>query len=205
MVDESSFDLLLRSEGAAIAGLGRKSQPGAGNLNRNKNIDNRINLGLLWWWVLLPLKRTFMRKVIVATLALTPMLLHAQANSPAQTQTSSITQPADFGSSAADATSASFRTSTGVTAPKLVYTVAVEADPSFNHNGFAFDRKVMIEMLVDATGKPCELKILRSLTPEMDKHVLEAVGQYRFKPGTLDGAPTAVPVDLELTLLAPAR
>ena len=51
-----------------------------------------------------------MRKVIVATLALTPMLLHAQASSPAQPQTSGtsttlqskLIQPSDLNSSEAD-------------------------------------------------------------------------------------------------------
>ena len=75
-----------------------------------------------------------MRKVIVATLALTPMLLHAQANSPAQTQSSpsstlqsKLVQPKEFNTSEADhgaASVAPLRISTGVTAPKLVHTVA---------------------------------------------------------------------------------
>jgi outer membrane biosynthesis protein TonB len=60
-------------------------------------------------------------------------------------------------------------------------------------------------MTVDATGKPSELKILQSLGAVMDRNVLAAVSQYRFATGTLDGAPTAVPVDLEVVLRTPAR
>jgi hypothetical protein len=154
-----------------------------------------------------------MRKVIVATLALTPMLLHAQANSPAQTQSSGTTlqskfiQPAELNGSEADhgTVHAPIRVSTGVTAPKLISTVQVEADSDLTPRGFTFDRKTVVSMVVDATGKPTELKILKPINPVMDHNVLAAVSQYRFTPGTLDGEPTTVPVNLEVVLRSPAR
>jgi hypothetical protein len=153
-----------------------------------------------------------MRKVIVATLALTPMLLHAQANSPAQTQSSptpttlqsKFVQPNEFNDSEADRstvpTSAPLRVSTGVAAPKLIHTVAIESDSDWVPRGFVVDRKTVVEMTVDATGKPSNLKIIQSLGPLMDHNVLAAVGQYRFTPGTLDGAPTTIPVNLQVIL-----
>ena len=151
-----------------------------------------------------------MRKVIVATLALTPMLLHAQANSPAQTQSSpapttlqsKLVQPKELNASEAVAHSTTpVRVSTGVAAPKLIHTVAIESDSDWIPRGFtSFDRKTVVEMTVDATGKPSNLKIVKSLGPVMDHNVLAAVGQYRFAPGTLDGAPTAVPVNLNVVL-----
>jgi TonB family protein len=150
-----------------------------------------------------------MRKVIVATLALTPMLLHAQANSPAQTQSSpasstlqsKLVQPKELNASEAVASTTSpLRISTGVGAPKLIHTVAIESDSDWIPSGFTFDRKTVVEMTVDATGKPSDLKILQSLGPVMDHNVLAAVSQYRFTPGTLDGAPTNVPVNLQVVL-----
>ena len=153
-----------------------------------------------------------MRKVIVAALALTPMLLHAQANSPAQTQSSpasttlqsKLVQPAELNASEAVAHSTTpVRVSTGVAAPKLIHTVAIETDSDLIPRGLAFDRKTVVEMTVDATGKPSNLKILQSLGPLMDHNVLAAVSQYRFTPGTLDGAPTAIPVNLEVVLRSP--
>ena len=157
-----------------------------------------------------------MRKVIVATLALTPMLLHAQANSPAQTQTygtsttlqSKLVQPKDLNSSDADhgtAHVATSRVSTGVTAPKLISTVQIESDLMATPRGFNLERKTVVAMMVDATGKPSELKILRSLGPVMDRNVLAAVSQYRFTPGTLDGQPANVPVNLEVVLRTPIQ
>ena len=146
-----------------------------------------------------------MRKVIVATLALTPMLLHAQANSPAKTQPSSTLQsklvsPPEINGSEAAHTIAPVRVTTGVGAPKLIHTVAIESDSNWVPTGFTFERKAVVEMTVDATGKPSNLKILQSLGPVMDHNVLAAVSQYRFTPGTLDGAPTAVPVNLHVVL-----
>jgi TonB family protein len=151
-----------------------------------------------------------MRRVIVATLALTPMLLHAQANSPAKTQSpspspsstlqSKLVQPAEINGSEAAHVTAPVRVSTGVGAPKLIHTVAIESDSTWVPTGFTSGRNTVVEMTVDATGKPSNLKIVKSLGPVMDHNVLAAVGQYRFTPGTLDGAPTAVPVNLHVVL-----
>jgi TonB family protein len=155
-----------------------------------------------------------MRSVIVATLALTPMLLHAQANSPAQTQSSpasttlqsKLVQPNELnGSEAVARSTAPVRISTGVGEPKLIHTVTIEADSDRVPNGFTFDRKTVVELTVDATGKPSNLKILKSLGPVMDHNVLSAVSQYRFTPGTLDGQPTAIPVNLEVILRSPGQ
>lgn len=157
-----------------------------------------------------------MRKVIAATLALTPMLLHAQVNSPAQTQTSGtsttlqskLVQPKDLNSSEADRGTAhvtTSRISTGVTPPKLISTVQIESDSIATSRGFNLERKTVVAMMVDATGKPSDLKILHSLGSVMDRNVLAAVSQYRFTPGTLDGHPTTVPVDLEVVLRSPLQ
>jgi len=89
-------------------------------------------------------------------------------------------------------------------AAKLISTVPIESD-SDRISTFAVDRKTKVAMTVDATGKPSELKIIQSLGPVMDNNVLAAVSQHRFTPGTLDGAPTAVPVNPEVVLRDPSR
>jgi hypothetical protein len=40
---------------------------------------------------------------------------------------------------------------------------------------------------------------------QLDKNVLDAVLQYRFKPGTLNNEPTAVPMNLEITVQQPGK
>jgi TonB family protein len=148
-----------------------------------------------------------MRRLIVATLALSPMLLHAQANSPAKTQTtaantlrSELVAPALAGSDSVSTTT-SVRVSTGVNAPKLIYTVGVASDEDFAPVS-TFERTAVVAMTVDASGKPTDLKIVQSVNPVMDRNVLNAVSQYRFTPGTLDDQPTAVPVNLAVILKA---
>jgi TonB family protein len=148
-----------------------------------------------------------MRRIIVATLALSPMLLHAQANSPAKTQTpaantlrSELVAPALTGSDSVG-TTASVRVSTGVNAPKLIHTVGVVSDSDFAPVT-KFERTAVVAMTVDPSGKPTDLKIVQSVNPVMDRNVLNAVSQYRFTPGTLDDQPTAIPVNLAVVLKA---
>ena len=85
----------------------------------------------------LALEINIMRRVIVATLLVSPMLLHAQASSPAQPQTAKLVQPAALGSEAdhnTAGTTTPIRVSTGVNAPKLVYTVDVQSDGNVNQH-----------------------------------------------------------------------
>jgi TonB family protein len=149
-----------------------------------------------------------MRKAILATLALSPMLLHAQVNSPAKTQTvleSKVDAPKAIAVSAKDGVpTTALRVSTGVTAPKLISTIeitSVTAPRTF----VGQDQTVVVSMIVHENGKPSDLAIVRSGGAAIDKNVLAAVSQYRFKPGTLDNQPTAVPVNLEITLIHAAQ
>jgi TonB family protein len=144
-----------------------------------------------------------MRTVILATLALSPMLLHAQANSPAQPQASTLQsrleQPNEL---AADrgAIPASLRVSTGVVAPKLIYSTAIASTDEWSVRRAATDKKVVVEMLINEKGVPSDLRVVNSIGSDMDKNVLAAVSQYRFKPGTLDSKPATVPLKLEILL-----
>jgi TonB family protein len=153
-----------------------------------------------------------MRKVFLAFLALSPIVAHAQANSPAQPQasappvvlSSAVHAPA-FDAAEADTAnvpSNAVRVSTGVNAPKLVHTVAVQLDSDFAMDD-RFGRTAVVAMTVDATGKPSDLKVVKATDPEINKAILEAVSQYRFTPGTLDNQATSVPVNLEVVLRTP--
>jgi len=59
---------------------------------------------------------------------------------------------------------------------------------------------VVVAMVVDETGKPSNLKVVKSLGPTLDQNILAAVSQYRFKPATLDNQPTPIELNLEITL-----
>jgi TonB family protein len=155
-----------------------------------------------------------MRKVIVTALALFPMLLHAQANSPAKTQTSGtastlqaeLGRPKEF-SAAVDTTRSAtpaatpLRVSTGVVAPKILSTVDISSEGINAIPGIT--KKYVLEMTVDQNGEPSNVKIVQSTSATMDKNVLDAVRQYRFKPGTLDHQPVSFPVSLAVVVKSP--
>jgi TonB family protein len=128
-----------------------------------------------------------MRNITVAILSLSSFMLHAQASTPAQTQV------------AGDGSASVRRVSTGVIAPKLVYKVDLVADSAAARQ-FNDDTKVVVSMIVDKSGKPSDLKILKSAGAGVDASVLAAVSQYRFTPGLVSNQPIATPLDLEVII-----
>ncbi len=129
-----------------------------------------------------------MRNITVAILSLSSLMLHAQANTPAQTQVAS-NGPVQVK-----------RVSTGVIAPKLIYKVDVIADSNGTARMIGSECTVVVGMVVDKTGKPSDLKIIKSAGPGVDASVLTAVSQYRFTPGMVSNQPIATPLNLELVI-----
>ena len=86
---------------------------------------------------------------------------------------------------------------TGVKFPVLIR----EVKPQYSEG--AKQRKVqgLVELtaVVRPTGRPENIEIIRSLDPELDAQAIEALKQWEFKPGTLDGKPVSVSVNVELT------
>jgi TonB family protein len=129
-----------------------------------------------------------MRNITVAILSLSSLMLHAQASTPAQTQVAT-NGPAQVK-----------RVSTGVIAPKLIYKVDVNPGSTVPASLLSGETTVVVGMIVDKTGKPSDLKIVRSADPALDQNVLAAVSQYRFTPGTVSNEPVAIPVNLEVVI-----
>jgi protein TonB len=86
----------------------------------------------------------------------------------------------------------------GVKSPVLI------KDVKPNYTGGAMRRKVegVVEMqavvLADGTVAD-DVKITRSLDDELDQEAIKAVKQWQFKPGTKDGTPVAVQVNIEMS------
>ncbi|HTH52840.1 MAG TPA: TonB family protein [Edaphobacter sp.] len=147
-----------------------------------------------------------MRKALLATLILSPVLLHAQANSPAKTELALASGPSTAGVAAdRGAIPAKLRISTGVVAPKLVYSTTVSSENIEPWLNVAADNTVTVGMVVDKTGKPTDLKILKSAGPIVDRNVLAAVSQYRFEPGTVSNQAIDFPLNLQINLKNDAR
>lgn len=147
----------------------------------------------------------------MATLALFPMLLHAQATPPAKTQPAGgastlqaeLGRPKDLVASAdtnhsATPTATSFRVSSGIVAPKLVHSIAIVSEG--NANPISVKQTYVVEMTVDKSGQPSDVKMVSSTGVALRRNVLAAVKQYRFTPGTLDEQPIDFPVRLAVVV-----
>jgi TonB family protein len=59
---------------------------------------------------------------------------------------------------------------------------------------------VEMAVLVQADGTPgADVRIIRTLDPDLDQQAIKAVREWRFKPGTKDGQPVPVEVNIEMT------
>jgi TonB family protein len=78
----------------------------------------------------------------------------------------------------------------GVTAPVPVYT----ADPPYTGaaRGQKIQGTVMLQIIVDTSGLPQNVEVIKPLGYGLDRNAVETVRQYRFKPGMKDGKPVAV-------------
>ena len=85
----------------------------------------------------------------------------------------------------------------GVKAPIAIHDPEAEFPPdgrAKNINGLC-----LIGLIVDATGTPQNLKLVRCNDPVFEKNSLDAVAKYRFTPATLkDGTPVAVRITVEI-------
>jgi TonB family protein len=62
------------------------------------------------------------------------------------------------------------------------------------HSGF-----VVLNVEVDASGQPTNIQVNRSLGLGLDEKAIEAVSQWKFKPGMKDGKPVAVQAQVVVT------
>jgi TonB family protein len=141
---------------------------------------------------------------LLATLALSPVLLHAQTAAPApQLQAHLNGAPLAAAATAAAGTTSSPRISTGVVPPHLIHTVDIASTRSLEWTVAGPERTAEVSMTVDATGKPTAVKIVKSAGVDLDPNVLEAVSQYRFTPATVSNQAAPMEVDLTINVLRP--
>jgi len=58
---------------------------------------------------------------------------------------------------------------------------------------------LVLSLTVMADGSVRDLRIERSLRPDLDEQALNTVGTWRFQPGTKDGTPVAVRLNVEVS------
>jgi TonB family protein len=84
----------------------------------------------------------------------------------------------------------------GVTPPALTY--SVDAEFTQKAKQAKYQGVSVVQCVVDTHGMPQHVHTVRKLKMGLDEKAIEAVRQYRFKPGTLDGKPVSVAITIEV-------
>lgn len=79
------------------------------------------------------------------------------------------------------------------------------ADPEYTEEArnAKIEGAVLIHMVIDENGVPTDPKVVRSLDKGLDEKAIEAVKQWRFKPGLKDGKPVPVSANIEVNFRLP--
>ena len=85
----------------------------------------------------------------------------------------------------------------GVAPPKAIYS----PDPEYDKNARKrkYQGTCLLSMIVDADGRPADIKVVRALGEGLDAKAVEAVSTWKFEPATKDGKPVAVFINVEVS------
>ena len=84
----------------------------------------------------------------------------------------------------------------GVTEPELIY--QVEPEFSAEARKAKFEGVVLVNLIVDAKGKPQDVRVLRGVGMGLDEKAVAAVKRYKFKPAMEGGKPVPVELNAEV-------
>jgi len=89
-----------------------------------------------------------------------------------------------------------YRVGGGVTAP----IVLTKKDPEYSEEArkAKYQGMVLLSIVVSTSGTAGDIKVVRSLGLGLDEKAIEAVKQWKFKPGYKDGKPVAVQATIEV-------
>jgi TonB family protein len=152
-----------------------------------------------------------MRLFLLPTVLCLPLLLHGQTSETKQASLvakaeSSYVPPAS--TSSAPAAPSPVNTTKpvrpvfeGIVPPKLVHTLAMKDDGNQHVHISGRERTVVVELTVNETGEPTELRIPEPVDDALDVEVLATVGKFRYRPGTLNGRP--IPMTVRMRYVVP--
>ncbi len=96
----------------------------------------------------------------------------------------------------ADASGSAYRIGNGVSPPGIVY--KVEPEYSEEARRMHFQGTVKLAVVVDAEGKPRDIRVIQPLGLGLDRKAIDAVSKWRFSPGRKDGRPVPVQARIEV-------
>lgn len=89
----------------------------------------------------------------------------------------------------------------GKVAPWLIH--SVKANYSAEAVKAHYEGVCLVQLVVDTDGRPTDVRIIRPLGMHLDENALQAVMQYRFKPGILHGRPTPMRISISVPFRLP--
>lgn len=89
-----------------------------------------------------------------------------------------------------------FKVGGGVSAPSLL--TKVEPEYSEEARKAKYQGSVLLNIIVDINGRATEIRVAKSLGLGLDEKAIEAVRQWKFKPGYKDGKPVRVAATIEV-------
>jgi TonB family protein len=89
-----------------------------------------------------------------------------------------------------------YRVGNGVSAPVLLF----KKEPEYSEEArkAKYQGTVVLAIEVDPSGRAVNPRVVRSLGLGLDEKALEAVRQWKFKPGYKDGKPVTVAATIEV-------
>jgi len=90
-----------------------------------------------------------------------------------------------------------YRVGGGVSAPKALYA----PDPEYSEEArkAKYQGTVVLWLVVDANGRPQQIRIQRALGMGLDEKAIEAVKMWKFEPARKDGQPVPVMINVNVT------
>jgi TonB family protein len=89
-----------------------------------------------------------------------------------------------------------YRVGSGITPPRLIF----KMEPQYTEEARAakYQGTVLLFIVVQPDGRATDIRVQRSLGLGLDEKAIEAVQQWRFKPGEKDGTPVPVQATIEV-------
>jgi len=89
-----------------------------------------------------------------------------------------------------------FHIGRGVTPPRVIF----QTDPEFSEEArkAKYQGNCVLGLLVDANGRPTNIRVLNALGMGLDEKAIESVKNWKFEPGKKDGHDVAVEIAVEV-------
>lgn len=91
------------------------------------------------------------------------------------------------------------RVSTGITAPRLLDSLALNASPSVTPN-IPEGTQITVSFVVDGNGQPRDIHVVQGYNMVWNALAIDAVSRLHYRPAMLDNQPIAMNMNLVITL-----